>query len=383
MATTGGTWGYRDRFGDAFGRTYFRRFGPGVVSSVGVGTYLGDPTDAADERYREAIRRALDSGVNVVDTAVNYRAGRSERVVGDALRESDADRDEVVVATKGGFLPFDGERPDDPAAYVRREFVEPGLVDPDELARGSHCIAPAFLDAMLDRSLSNLGLDSVDCYYVHNPETQLTERSREAVYDRLERAFELLERRVRDGDVGAYGVATWEAFRVPADDGSYLSLPEVVRRAESAAASVADGGEAGSGSGNGDGDDDAPDHHLRAVQLPFNVGMADAFTRKNQTDPETGEPVSTLEYAHDAGIGVFASASILQGELAEPGSMPEEVAARVDGDTPAQRALNFARSAPGVTCALVGTGDPDHVDENVAAGTFDPLGATAFDETFE
>jgi aryl-alcohol dehydrogenase-like predicted oxidoreductase len=380
MATTSGTWGYRDRFGDAFGRTYFRRFGPGVVSSVGVGTYLGDPTDAADDSYREAIRHALDSGVNVVDTAVNYRAGRSEHVVGDALCTAEADRDEVLVATKGGFLPFDGERPDDPAAYVRREFVEPGVVDPDDLVRGSHCIAPEFLDAMLDRSLSNLDLDSVDCYYVHNPETQLIGRSREEVYDRLEAAFELLERRVRDGDVGAYGVATWEAFRVPSGDDSYLSLPEVVRRAESAAASV--GGEDGS-ERTGDGSDDAPDHHLRAVQLPFNVGMADAFTRKSQTDPETGEAVSTLEYAHDAGLGVFASASVLQGDLSEPGSMPEEVAARVDGDTPAQRAINFARSAPGVTCALVGMGDPAHVDENVAAGTFDPLGATAFDETFE
>jgi aryl-alcohol dehydrogenase-like predicted oxidoreductase len=263
---------------------------------------------------------------------------------------------------------------------VRREFVEPGVVDPDDLVRGSHCIAPEFLDAMLDRSLSNLDLDSVDCYYVHNPETQLIGRSREEVYDRLEAAFELLERRVRDGDVGAYGVATWEAFRVPSGDDSYLSLPEVVRRADSAAASV--GGEDGS-ERTGDGSDDAPDHHLRAVQLPFNVGMADAFTRKNQTDPETGEAVSTLEYAHDAGLGVFASASVLQGDLSEPGSMPEEVAARVDGDTPAQRAINFARSAPGVTCALVGMGDPAHVDENVAAGTFDPLGATAFDETFE
>ena len=45
MATREGTWGYRERFGDRFGRTYFRRFAPGVVSSVGVGTYLGDATD--------------------------------------------------------------------------------------------------------------------------------------------------------------------------------------------------------------------------------------------------------------------------------------------------------------------------------------------------
>ncbi|MFC4358745.1 aldo/keto reductase [Halobium salinum] len=368
MATTSGTWGYRDRFGDAFGRTYFRRFGPGVVSSVGVGTYLGDPTDDADDRYREAVRTALDAGVNVVDTAVNYRAGRSERVVGEALAESSADRDEVLVATKGGFLPFDGERPEEPAAYVRREFVEPGLVDPDDLVRGSHCIAPDFLDAMVDRSLSNLDLDAVDLYYVHNPETQLTEHPRDEVYDRLEAAFETLERRVAAGDVGAYGVATWEAFRMPEGHDSYLSLPAVVARAEAAAETV-----------HGDG----ASHGFEAVQLPFNVGMADAFSLKNQRKPESGDSVSTLEYAHDAGLGMFTSASLSQGELAREGVIPDDVAALLEGDSAAQRAINFARSAPGVTCSLVGMGSPEHVAENVAAGTFDPLGAQAFDSTFE
>ena len=93
MATSSGTWAYRDRFGDRFGRTYFRRFGPGVVSSVGLGTYLGDATDAVDDRYREALGAGLEAGINLVDTAGNYRCGRSERIVGEALRESTVDRD--------------------------------------------------------------------------------------------------------------------------------------------------------------------------------------------------------------------------------------------------------------------------------------------------
>ncbi|WP_058365503.1 aldo/keto reductase [Haloparvum sedimenti] len=369
MATREATWRYRERFGDAFGRTFFRRFGPGVVSSVGIGTYLGEPTDAVDERYRAAIRLALESGVNVVDTAVNYRCGRSERAVGDALAAADVDRDAVLVATKGGFVPFDGTRPEDPAAYVRKEFLDAGVVDREDLARGSHAIAPGFLDAMLDRSLSALRLDAVDCYYVHNPETQLAIRSRAEVYDALEAAFELLERRRLAGDLGRYGVATWEAFRVPEGHESYLSLPAVIERAERAAETVG-----------------ADDCGFEAVQLPFNVAMADAFTRANQPRPdgpagEADERVSTLECAHEAGVGVFTSASIGQGELST--SLPDYVADRLAGDTPAQRALNFARSAPGVTCSLVGASGRDHVRENVAAGTFDPLGANAFDAVFE
>ncbi|WP_281193548.1 aldo/keto reductase [Halorubrum sp. F4] len=368
MATRDALWGYRDAFGDAFGRTYFRRFGPGVASSVGLGTYLGEPTDPVDDDLREVVRLGIESGMNQVDTAANYRCGRSERVVGEAIRDASVDREAVVVATKGGFLPFDEERPDDPAAYLRERFVESGIVGPADLV-GAHCLAPGFLEWSLDRSLDRLDVETVDCYYVHNPETQLEARSRDAVYDALEVAFETLERRRSAGDLGAYGVATWDAFRVAEDGEAFLSLREVLSRAEAAGEAI--------------GPDD--DHGFAAVQLPFNVHMADAFTRANQRPPDDpdGEPISTLAFAHEAGLSVVTSASVGQGELAAAGSIPAGIDARLSGDTPAQRALNFARSAPGVTCSLVGTTDIDHLRENVAAGTFDPLGASAFDAVFE
>jgi aryl-alcohol dehydrogenase-like predicted oxidoreductase len=363
MATKEATWDYRDRFDGRFARTYFRAFSGLAVSSIGAGTYLGEPTEAVDDGYRAALVEALESGINVLDTAINYRAQRSERVVGEAVREADVDREAVLVATKGGFVPFDGSRPADPGQFVREEYVDPGIVDPDELVRGN-CIAPDYLDDQLDRSLANLGLDAVDLYYVHNPETQLEERSREWVYDRLEDTFTRLEERAARGDLGHYGVASWECFRVAPDHGSYLSLPEVVRRGRAAADRA---GNAAT--------------HLRAVQLPFNVHMADAFTVAAHEGAEG--PQSALAFAQDAGLNVFTSASILQGDLAEAGSIPEAVAARIEGDTPAQRAINFARSAPGVTASLVGMGSREHVRENVAAGTFEPLGASAFDATFE
>ncbi len=363
MATSAATRAYRDRFHERFARTYLRRFADCLVSSVGVGTYLGDATDDADDRYREALVQAFESGVNVVDTAVNYRHQRSERVVGDALAAADVDREAVLVATKGGFVPFDGERPRDAATYTEAEFVAPGLVDADDLVMGN-CIDPDFLAWSLDRSLSNLEVDAVDLYYVHNPEAQLARFDREAMYDRLEDAFTRLEERAAAGDLRHYGVATWEAFRVPPDHEKYLSLPEVVECARRASDRAGTTGT-----------------HLRAVQLPFNVHMADAFTLDSH---ETADgPASALAFARAAGLDVFTSASLLQGDLADPDGIPEAVDATLPGETPAQRAINFARSAPGVTCALVGTGSPGHVAENVAAGTHPPLGADAFDAVFE
>ena len=401
MATTHGTWAYRDRFGDRFGRTYFRRFPPGVCSSIGIGTYLGEPTDAVDDAYRASVTRALECGINVVDTAINYRCQRSERVVGEALADADVAREEVVLASKGGFLPFDGERPADPGGYIREQYVDTGLVDPARLVRGQHSIEASVIDALLDRSRENLGVETIDCYYVHNPETQLLERERSAVYESLAATFRLLERRRAAGDIGCFGVATWQAFRVPADHEQHLSLARLLGLAAAAAESV--GAEA---------------HGLRAIQLPFNVGMADAFTCTSQPVPASGlddidadgsvdnavgdseisdstggdsavgdsenddvDRCSVLEYAHEAGLTVVTSASLGQGELAR--SIPEPIAAELAGDTTAQRAITFARSAPGVTCSLVGMSSVEHVDEAVAAGTFDPLGAAAFDAVFE
>jgi len=366
MATHDATWRYRDRFGDRYGRTYFRRFGPGVVSSIGAGSYQGEPTAAVDERHHTALVTALENGCNVLDTAPDYRCGRAERVVGDALADADVDRESVMLATKGGFVPFDGERPADPGAYVRKQFVETGLVDPADLARGSHAMAPEFLEAMLGRSLDALGVDSVDCYYVHNPETQLETRSEEAVYDQLQAAFERLEREIDAGRIGRYGVASWAAFRVPAGEDQRLSLSRVLDCAASAAESVGR---------------DPENHGLEALQLPFNVHMADAFTTANHEHPATGETVSTLEFAHREGLSVFASASLMGGELLD--GLPPDIAAKLAGDSPAQRAINFTRSAPAVVSALVGMGRPSHVREDLAAGTFDPLGASAFDAVFE
>jgi aryl-alcohol dehydrogenase-like predicted oxidoreductase len=361
MATAQGTFDYKERH-DGFARTYFRRVGDRAVSSIGLGTYLGDPDDETDAAYRAAIDRALASGVNVLDTAINYRHQRSERCIGTALADSDVPRDSVFVATKGGFVPFDRTRPDDPSAYIRTEYLDTDILHPNDLAHGSHAIAPAFVREQLARSRDNLGLDTIDLYYVHNPETQLDVRSRAAVYDQLEATFEVLERRAATGDLRHYGVATWDAFRVPRSHDHYLSLAEIIERARTAAQTA---GNAAT--------------HFRAIQVPFNVYMADAFTVEAQPGPAGDQ--SVLWFAQEAGLNVFTSASLAQGDVLD--GIPQSVDDRLAGETLAQRGLNFARSAPGVTCALTGMATTDHVRENVAAGRYEPMGADSFDAVFE
>ena len=125
VATPEGTDRYQKRFAGRIPPEHFRQTHGLWVSSIGIGTYLGNHDEATDEQYRQAVVRAVESGCNVIDTAINYRCQRSERAIGAALKELAArgfDRSEIVIATKGGFLPFDAAPPKDPTQLFRADF---------------------------------------------------------------------------------------------------------------------------------------------------------------------------------------------------------------------------------------------------------------------
>src|SRR5688500_8801224 len=211
-ATAEGTARDASRLSSRVARAHFREAGGLTISSIGLGTYLGEETDEDDASYAEAIVTALRLGTNFLDTAINYRAQRSERVIGQALlatfREKVLARDEVVVATKGGYLPFDGSPPssrEEFLDYLRRTFLESGVLEPSDLVGGVHSIAPGYLRHQIGRSLANLGLEAIDVYYLHNPEQQLSEISPPEFAKRIHAAFEVLEEAVAQGRIRHYG----------------------------------------------------------------------------------------------------------------------------------------------------------------------------------
>ncbi len=352
-ATADGTRRFAARHAGGIPAEHYRPAFDGLsVSSIGMGTYLGEPDDDTDAAYGAAAVAATALGANLVDTAINYRAQRSERVLGLALRAlfdaGELRRDEVVVCTKGGYLPFDGSYPPDPARYFYETYVKPGTLAPDDIVAGSHALAPRYLLDQLDRSLRNLRLDTVDVYYLHNPEAQLAQVDRAEFDARIGRAFVALERAVGQGKIGCYGVATWNGFRVAPDARDHLALADLVAIAER---------------------EIGPAHRFRAVQLPCNLAMAEAVTERNQ---RIGDHVGSLvEVAERLGVTVVASASLLQGRLAH--QLPALLASAMTGlDTDAQRALQFVRSTPGVTAALVGMRTRAHAEENLAVARRPP-----------
>jgi aryl-alcohol dehydrogenase-like predicted oxidoreductase len=326
------------------------------LSSLGLGTYLGQESEAADTAYVEAIRAFHAAGGTVFDTAANYRGGRSERALGAAFRG--LPRDSYFVSTKAGYIPMPQGDPDEgPRAWFHRVLEAPGILSVDELVDGCHAMTPKYLAHQLDISRVALGLDCLDLFHLHNPEQQLAHLGPEGFYTAVQRAFAACEGFVATGKIRAYGVATWNGFRTPPEQEGHLNLARLLAAAE------AEGGR---------------NHHFRWIQLPLNLAMPEAFLAPTQRIQ--GEAMTVLAAAQACGISVQTSASIMQARILR--QLPEGFAAALGLQTPAQAALQFTRSCPGVTSALCGMGRAAHVVENAAVMAVPKLDPLALESLF-
>jgi aryl-alcohol dehydrogenase-like predicted oxidoreductase len=351
---------YAESFDGRAADGHFRETHGLVLSSLGIGTYLGQPDERTDAAYTAAIVAAVESGINVVDAAINYRFQRSERSVGAALvqlEEKGYSRGQVVVCTKAGYLTPDSKMPNDPNKYFFDEYIQRGIFQAKDIAGGSHCMAPRFLQDQLSRSLANLGTDCVDVLYLHNPETQLGEISKAQFLARVRDAFHYLESAVATGRIQFYGMATWNGFRQDARARDAMQLAEIAAVAKGIA---------------GD------NHHFRFVQLPFNLGMTEALTLGNQS--VDGKTMTIMEAAEELNITLIASASLLQGQVAR--NLPDFVNEALGLESDAERALQFVRSSPGITTALVGMSREEHVRANARLVNVPPATIDEFAKLF-
>lgn len=359
-ATLAGTKRFAEKWRGRAADEHFRDASGLMVSSIGVGTYLGQPDAHTDTAYTEAIVAAVENGINFIDSAINYRFQRSERSIGSALQQLAAKgipREEIVLCTKGGYLTPDSAMPSDPNQYFFREYIQPGIFTAKDIAGGSHCMTPRFLENQLGRSLKNLGVECVDVYYLHNPESQLGEIAKNEFAKRVCEAFGYLESAAKEGTIQFYGMATWNGFRQDERARDTMQLAEIVAIAKEI------GGD---------------NHRFRFVQLPFNLGMTEALTLGNQK--VAGKPMTIMEAASELGITLIASASLLQGQVTR--NLPTFVAQALGLENDAERALQFVRSAPGITTALVGMSRAEHAIANAKLVSVPPATLDQFSQLF-
>jgi len=327
-----------------------------TLSNVGIGTYLGNPDVETDKLVEDAIKKSILGGINVIDSAINYRAQKAEPSVGNAISQlidnNDISREEIFVSTKNGYVTNDGDIKEDLMQYVMREYGKTGIVKEGDISPGYHCMTLPYLNDQLERSLKNLGMDCIDLMYLHNSVEGQTHLPREQFLRHLKAVFEFYEKKRKEGKIRFYGMATWECFRVTQENPLFLQLSEVMDLAVQA------GGK---------------EHGFRFIQLPFNLMLDQAYMTKNHN--VDGKTVSVLEAAQEFNLGVFTSVPIMQGKLLATNAIPEF------GDySTSVRLLQFVRSTPGVTAPLIGQKSESHVTENMNIMKIPPLSESEFNE---
>jgi aryl-alcohol dehydrogenase-like predicted oxidoreductase len=341
---------------------HFRAFDGLHLSSIGMGTYLGQPTQEDDLAVENAVYQSVKSGaINVIDTAINYRAMKSEKSIGRALLRLANDgvtRDQVFVSTKNGYITNDGDYPNvDVMEYMHKMYIQTDVMAAGDISSGYNVMNPNYLAKCIDKSLMNLHLSTIDLVYIHNAfESWNQDVSRQQFIEMLAKAFEVYEKYRGQGKICYYGMATWTCFRVPPDNHEYLSLEQAVKTAENV------GGK---------------NHGFRFIQLPYNLAYSEALLLKNQS-AGSEKNLTILEAAAKLNVGVFTSIPLFQGRLLEA-----QIPDYCDLSDPVAKLVQIVRSSPSVIAPLIGQKKAEHVEENLKVANVPPLSAVEFKQAIK
>lgn len=347
-ATKEGTFAYLKQFAK-YSKDFYGFSGDFFISSLGLGTFRKEPYREENYvvNYKESVKLAVLNGINHIDTAINYRYQVSEQEIGEALSElfseQKASREQLVITSKAGFIPLEFPFPENPYRWIEENILDKELATKDEIVIDQHCLSPKYLRWSVEQSLQNLGVESLDILYLHNPETQLGYVDYETLLKRIEEAFSLFETLIQEGKIASYGIASWNGFLYEESHKEYLSLLDIVTIAQKV------GGK---------------DHHFKYLQSPYNLAKSEAYHFQNQKGPD-GRYYTLMQAARGFGLQLIGSSSLLQlnlfkGKFAP--SIAETLGTSEFNDL--LSALQFARSS-GVLSALFGAVDPLHVRDNL------------------
>jgi len=343
--------------------SHFRLFDGLYLSSIGIGTYLGNPNTEDDEAMENAVYESVKSGaVNVIDTAINYRAMKSEKSIGRALsrliKEDIISREQVFICTKNGYITNDGDYPGiDVMEYIQNMFISTGLIDLKDISSGYNVLNPNYIARCIDKSLLNMHLSTIDLIYIHNAfESWYNDVSKEQFLEMLSKVFETYEKYRSNNKIRYYGMATWTCFRVQKNSKEYLSLEEVVNIAQKV------GGK---------------EHGFRFIQLPYNLAYSEALLLKNQ-NVGLEKNLTILEAAEKLNIKVFTSIPLFQSRLLRA-KIPDYMGL----DDQIAKLIQIIRSSPSVIAPLIGYKKPEHIEQNLKVANIPPLNEQEFKDAIK
>ena len=364
FATAGGTRKFMENaIKNGIADSHFRSFDNLNLSSLGMGTYLGQITAEDDRDLENAIYESVKSGaMNVIDTAINYRSMKSEKNIGQAFKRLIDDRiisrDQVFISTKNGYITNDGDYPSiDVLEYMHKMFISQGIIDSKDISSGYNVLNPKYIRKCIDKSLTNMQLDTIDLVYVHNAyESWFEDITRNEFDEMIRRVFEVYEEYRSKNKIRYYGMATWTCFRISQNEEGYLSLEEMVKIAEDVA---------------------GKDHGFRFIQLPYNLVYREAYLLKNQS-VGSDKDLTILEACNKLNIGVFTSVPLLQAKL-----LSAKIPDYQGYDNQLLKIVQITRSTPNVIAPLIGQKKLNHVRENIELAKVAPLNISEFNDAIK
>jgi hypothetical protein len=282
MASIEGTINYISNFPEIkskiLGKTGFH------ASICGFGCYR---VDDGIPQHKNALEKAILSGINIIDTSSNYSDGGSEILIGKVLNklfsENKISRDNIIVVSKGGYLQGSNLKLGIEREQSANPFNDVLKCSPDLW----HCISPDFLENQITLSLQRLNLKTVDVYLLHNPEYFLTysiisepERREREYYKRIKDAFIYLEEEVKRGRISYYGISS-NTFGEKVTQSNFTLLEKVIEIANEISIN----------------------NHFAVVQFPMNLIESGGINNLNQQN----QSKTFLQLASDYNIGVLVN----------------------------------------------------------------------------
>ncbi len=276
------------------------------ISPFGFGSYRISETAPA---HIEALKKAIESGINLIDTSSNYGdgSGSAEKLIGqvleDLIRAQKIERSEIVLVTKVGYL--QGKTLAEARNRSENNQPWPEMVTYQDTCW--HNISPEFLNDQIMSSLANLRTDCIDILLLHNPEYFLkTSNQKEVYYSRIKKAFEFLETQVDLGRIQYYGISS-NTFIDPENSFENTSLEKCYKLAVEV----------------------KKNHHFAVAQFPFNLFESQAALLKNNSGR------TLLEFAAEKKIGTLSNRplnALLRGQMNRLVSYPNYDILEVKGD---------------------------------------------------
>ncbi|HMN24660.1 MAG TPA: aldo/keto reductase [Ignavibacteriaceae bacterium] len=253
-------------------------------SICGFGCYR---IDDGIPQHKQALEKALLSGINVIDTSSNYSDGGSEVIVGNVLSnlcsENKIQRENIIVVSKGGYLQGSNLK-------LGMEREQSGKAFKDVVKCSAdlwHCISPDFLENQITLSLERLNLETIDVYLLHNPEYFLTysiisdpERREREYYRRIKDALIYLEEEVNRGRISYYGISS-NTFGEKETKQNFTSLEKVLNIAKEI----------------------SEQNHFAVVQFPMNLFETGGMNNLNQQNGTK----TFLQFAGENNLGVLVN----------------------------------------------------------------------------